>query len=95
MWTALPVSRRGYPPAVAEGSLTDCGSHGVVSFGGNTGKSTVSAAVHVLNPTNGTWLKMTAGGVRVKPYPYKYRPLHSPASLVASLGFTRWLESPF
>lgn len=62
-WSAVPVSNRGYPPAFAEGTLTDCGSHGVVAFGGNTGKKSATAALHLLNPATGIWKQLSTSGV--------------------------------
>ena len=52
------------PPPHAEASLTHCGEHGVVAFGGFTGRRTASSAVHVLQPGTGAWTNMTVCGVR-------------------------------
>lgn len=60
-WRAVKAGR-GSPPPAADASLTCCGEHGVVFFGGHTGTTSASSAVHVLHPGTGTWETLDVEG---------------------------------
>lgn len=53
-WRALKGGP-GAPPPAAEATLTSCGEHGLLYFGGHTGAASASAAVHVLQGGSGRW----------------------------------------
>lgn len=66
-WSALPRDKHSHPPAVSEGTLTNCGGHGIIAFGGYTGKQGATASVHVLNPATAAWSQILCSGVPPDP----------------------------
>ena len=83
-WRALPPpppSARAAPPAVAGHTLTACGRHGLVLFGG--GGKRVSGAAWRLDPAFGVWHKLWEPGA---PGPAGPRPRHGHSAV--------WAHSP-